>query len=108
VVDDEENVRRPLGDMLEILGYQTIFCDNGEEALRYYLDDADILITDINMPRINGAELTMKAKKRKAGLPVIIMTGTIFDVPAGHLADAVIGKPFKIKNLHEIIRKLLE
>ena len=107
VVDDDDGIRYLLEDLLDWVGYSPIICKNGEHAISY-IKQADLLITDFNMPPgMNGAELTKIAKREKPSLPVIIMTGNPKDIPANHLADQVIDKPFKNGELEKVIADLL-
>ena len=107
VVDDVASIRNLLEDFLTSYGYDPILCENGEHAVPY-INQADLLITDFNMPPgMNGVELTKIAKREKPGMPVIIMTATPEDVPIDHLADKVIEKPFSIKQLEKAIASLV-
>lgn len=108
VVDDEREMRSLLKDSLTIVGYNVLPCENGGLAIEY-ISKADLLITDFSMPPgINGAELTEIAKRQKPGLPVIIMTADPGKVPANHLADKVINKPFRVEELKKVIADLLQ
>ena len=104
VVDDKESIREMVGEMLKMFGYTPVLCANGEESVQY-LDEADILITDFDMPGMDGIKLAEKAKVKNPRLPVIIMTGRAWDLPANHPADAVIAKPFKIQRLQEVLKE---
>lgn len=107
VVDDENGIRSMLGEFLAMFDYDTIICKDGEHAIPN-IGKADLIITDFNMPPgMNGAELTKIAKREKPGMPVIIITGTPWDIPADHWADAVVEKPFRIEQLKKVIANLL-
>ena len=108
VVDDEIGIRQLTEMSLAGIGYNPIICENSEQAIPH-ISSADLLITDLNMPGgINGAELTKIAKREKPNMPVIIMTGDPGDIPADHLADKVICKPFEFEQLKEVIADLLQ
>ncbi len=106
IVDDEDEIRDMLGKSLATFGYNTLLCEDGEHAIPH-INSADVLITDFNMSGMNGAELTKIAKREKPGMPVIIMTGTPWEIPSDHLADQVIDKPFDIEQLREVIAGFL-
>ncbi len=107
VVDDIESIRDLLEDFLTMFGYNPIICENGEHAIPH-ISSADLLITDFNMPRMNGAELTKIVKRGKPDMPVIIITAAPENIPIDHLADKVIEKPFGIEQLREAIADLLK
>lgn len=108
VVDDRDGVRYTLEGFLAWVGYNVLLCEDGEHAISY-INQADLLITDFNMPPgMNGAELTKIAKREKPNLPVIIMTGEPENIPVDHLADKVVEKPFDTKQLEKIIASILK
>ena len=108
VVDDENGIRSMLGEFMSIFGYDPIICEDGEHAIPN-IGKADLIITDFNMPPgMNGTELTKIAKREKPGMPVIIMTGTPWDIPVDHWADAVVEKPFQIEQMKKVIANLLQ
>lgn len=107
VVDDKKAIREIIGEILKKDSYEYILCESGERALQH-IGNINLLMTDFNMPGMNGAELARKAKQRDSKLPVIIITSAPWDLPADHSADAVIEKPFKVERLREAIAKLLE
>jgi CheY-like chemotaxis protein len=91
VVEDDRCLRETFEAMVEYLGYQVIACEDGAQALEH-INKADAVITDFLMPRLNGVELTMEAKRQERVVPVLLMTCTPNLVPSGHLADKVMKK----------------
>lgn len=80
VVDDEAPVRRVLELKLKNGGYDVLLADNGEDALKIIESEKpDAVVTDINMPRMNGKELCEKTNdlKRERPFLTIIMTARI-------------------------------
>jgi len=76
IVDDEPLVRRSLGELLALSGYTVSTASNGEEALNLLKDyTADIIISDIKMPQMDGVELLRKLKVSHPDTPVILITG---------------------------------
>ncbi len=107
VVDDVGSIRYLLKEFLTIAGFNVLLCENSNLAIPH-MSKADLLITDFSMPPgMNGAELTKIAKREKPELPVIIVTGDPGDIPADHLADKVMIKPFGFEQLKEVIANLL-
>jgi excisionase family DNA binding protein len=77
LVDDEESIRRLLSTMLES-AYDVEIAANGETALRLLREpDAhyDLLISDLNMPGMDGLTLIREAQRIDSSLPAIVITG---------------------------------
>lgn len=80
VVDDEKTTQKILKKVLENYGYEVSTSPNGKDALKKIKEiKFDVLLTDLNMPHINGIELTKKVLKIEPGIIVILITayGTI-------------------------------
>lgn len=76
VVDDQESMRSLLKDMLEVIGYEVTLAEGGEEALRLMeYSQFDLVLTDLNMPGMDGTALLRAIKSVRADLPVVIITG---------------------------------
>jgi len=84
IVDDEENARLALSDILEELGYKTLQVLNGQEALeKTRQEKPDLVLIDTRMPGMDGIELCRKLKQEeKLPLKVIVYTGQIDAVDA--------------------------
>ncbi|HVL39180.1 MAG TPA: response regulator transcription factor [Fimbriimonadaceae bacterium] len=77
VVDDEPAYRNALQKTLTLMPECELLavCKDGQEALDVCLSDPpDVLLTDINMPRMSGIELTRKLLKQEKGVAVVILT----------------------------------
>ncbi|MHB8093104.1 MAG: response regulator [Syntrophales bacterium] len=80
VVDDEAPIRRVLELKLKNGGYEVFLAEDGEAALRIIESEKpDAMVTDINMPRMNGKQLceTTNQLKREQTFLTIIMTARI-------------------------------
>ena len=77
VVDDDPSVLEVIADMLEDLGCNVISAASGADALDQLKrnDQISILITDINMPGMDGHELTERAKRIRPELKVLQLSG---------------------------------
>jgi CheY-like chemotaxis protein len=75
VVDDEESQRTALAGMIGLWGYKVETAADGQEALEK-LDqfDADVIVTDLMMPRMDGPELLRRLKARGNAPPSIVQT----------------------------------
>jgi CheY-like chemotaxis protein len=114
IAEDEDALRVLLGRVLAGSGYQVISGRNGAEALeavRARGGRVDLLLTDLVMPRMSGAELAAALSGEQPGLKVLYMTGHTDDpallggVDVG--AIELIQKPFTSEALLGLVRRLL-
>ena len=76
VIEDEDQVRQSYDDMFSFFGYEVESVPNGREGLsRITKNDYDIVVTDLNMPEMNGIEVLKYIKKKKPYIEVIVITG---------------------------------
>jgi two-component system, cell cycle sensor histidine kinase and response regulator CckA len=78
LVEDEAIVRRFLRESLEQYGYRVLECSNGLEAMertRQYPATIDLLLTDLVMPEMGGAELAAQFSACRPGVPVLCLSG---------------------------------
>ncbi len=77
VVDDEVLVAWALRSILEEAGYRVTVAHDGEQALALQArDPVDVLLTDLQMPRLDGRGLIRALRAGHPMVPVIVMTGT--------------------------------
>ncbi len=110
VVDDEPNLRRVLSATLQREGYEVTLCADGEEALvALERDGADVIVTDLVMPKLDGLSLLRKVVQRRPDVPVIVITahGRIDSAVEAMKAGAFdfVAKPFEQAELKRIIAK---
>ena len=75
VVDDEESQRTALASMIKLWGYSVETAADGQEALDKLASfDAHVIVTDLNMPRMNGQELLKRLRDEGDAPPVIVQT----------------------------------
>ena len=100
VVDDDDLVRTGLEMTLSDLGYRVLTAHSGKAALEILRqsEPVDVLLTDFAMPEMNGATLTEAARRLRADLPVILMTGYA-DAPSAMESVTRLHKPFSLKDL---------
>jgi two-component system cell cycle response regulator CpdR len=77
VVDDDPSVLEVITDMLEDLGCEVISANNAPDALRKLSSHSriSILITDINMPGMDGHELAERARRIRPELKILQLSG---------------------------------
>lgn len=114
IVDDQQDLARMLAQLLEDAGYSTRTAADGREALAAILaDPPDLLVTDVNMPEIDGFELAamLKADPATATIPIIMLSAQdgrgskLVGLESG--AEDYLGKPVDPAELLAKIRNLL-
>jgi two-component system sensor histidine kinase and response regulator WspE len=78
-VDDSPLTRELISALLEAVGYDTLMASDGAEALQLIADPdraVDLVVTDLEMPGVDGLELTRRLKSHPShgALPVVILT----------------------------------
>ncbi len=112
VVDDNEAIQKLLSKALSFMGYDVTLAGNGLEACTLFLTGSyDLVMTDIQMPLMNGWELSRFIKERSSNTPVIVMTGFYDGEQCEKLSmncvDAIILKSFKLEEIEKAIQRLL-
>lgn len=115
IVDDDKIVRFLMAALLEGMHHQPIVVQNGVDALRAHGESpADLVITDIYMPDMDGLELIRKINAAKPAPPIIAMSGSASDrrmdaLPvAEHFgASAILYKPVDVAALKAVVTRLL-
>ncbi|ELF6204631.1 sigma-54-dependent Fis family transcriptional regulator [Pseudomonas putida] len=75
LVEDDRVLRQALGDTLEIGGFAYQAVGSAEEALEAVLDDAfSLVVSDVNMPGMDGHQLLSQLRRQQPQLPVLLMT----------------------------------
>jgi len=112
-VDDDSIILNLLKKILERAGYKALTASSGKEALELVeTHRVSMVITDIEMPEMNGIELMAKLKEKNPSLPIMIITGKSSGHDKKSLlragADGYITKPFKnfevVENIHSRLR----
>ena len=117
IVDDTKSVRAVIGTTLKMAGYETLAAEDGVEALRILQDkenaDIDLIITDVNMPNMDGVTLIKKIKSDKNLLnkPICVLTTESeqgkHNEELGSFKDAWITKPVQPAHVLNIIGEIL-
>lgn len=115
VADDNLGTRLSVSDYLEMSGYSVMAAEDGLQALSMIETyHPHILITDINMPRMDGYELVRQVRQKPAFrlLPVVFLTerASTEERIRGYQTgcDLYLPKPFEMQELSAVIRNLLE
>ena len=116
IVDDTEVVRNMLADFLEPI-YHVIQTEDGQQAWEKYQysltnqHSVDLVLTDLQMPGLDGYALTRNIRK-KGNTPIVFISGgmTIEQEKQAYAtgANTCVHKPIKIEELEEKVRELLQ
>jgi len=113
VIDDNEWIRDTLNHLLVMSGYHIDIAENASEGLKKVKSNRyDVVLTDIQMPEIDGIELLKQIKKYDPALPVVMITGfptvdnAIQAMRQG--ASDFITKPFRYEQVHMALDKLVK
>ena len=115
VIDDEEEIRDILKQMLELEGYQVITAMDGNEGIKLFKQDPfDLVITDIIMPDKEGIETIIELRREFPDVKIISISGGGRIGPHDYLkmskklgAERSFTKPFERKKILQAIVELL-
>jgi two-component system cell cycle sensor histidine kinase/response regulator CckA len=115
VVEDDQDVRELISELLAPLGYKVLSTGSGDEALKTsdsFGGSVDLLLTDVVMPGMNGKQLAEVMRTRRPGIKVLFMTGYTQDAIStqGMLEPgvALIHKPLRPATLARHLRQVLD
>ena len=114
LVGDNADIRSVLRRMLECAGDEFLEAADGLETLTRLSETVDRLVTDINMPNMDGVELILKVKKRNPDIAIIAMSGAglvggaLNTWSAGKIgADEVLEKLFDYAEMIDTAKQLI-
>ena len=113
VTDDSLTVRKITTRLLEREGYRVVTAKDGVDALEQLVDTLpDVMLLDIEMPRMDGFDLTrnIRADERLRGLPIIMITSRMADKHRNYAKEIgvnhYLGKPYNEEELLSLIEEL--
>lgn len=102
IVDDEQDVVNLLSNYFELCGYDVLSAYDGEKALEKISLKPDIILLDVNMPKLNGLEVCKKIREF-VSCPILFLTANVEDVDKINGfsvgGDDYITKPFSLDEL---------
>ncbi len=114
VVEDQEDNRQILRDLLDSAGYEMIEAEDGEQALVAVEEHRpDLILMDIQLPLLDGYEATRRIKANPAlnAIPIIVVTSYALSGDEGKArsagCDAYVTKPYSPRQLLAKIREYL-
>lgn len=113
VVDDERLQQQALIDVLTLEGYTALGCDDSHQAIqKLQQGEFDLLITDLQMPGINGIDLIRQAQVINPELPAILVTGhASVESAVAAMRSGVfdyVTKPFRLSTMVAAVERALE
>lgn len=115
LVDDEDVIIEVARDMLEILGYKVLTAQKGRDAVDIYArlkDEIDLVIQDMVMPGMNGAEVFTALKELNPKVKVILASGYVMNKQIEAVMEqgcrAFMPKPFRLEDLSAKVRQVLD
>ncbi len=109
IVDSHDANRIVLQKQMELLGIETVCCATGAAALEEMDDGIDLVVTDHNMPGMDGLELAEALRAAGYAVPIVLLsnnTGAAEQDPARPLLCAVLQKPVPRRDLFALLRSL--
>jgi two-component system, OmpR family, response regulator CpxR len=92
-VDDNEQELSVLKFMLTTNGYKVVSASTGQEAINVFTEtQVDLVLTDFNMPQMNGGQLVSRLKRIASHVPMILLGDPQASAGTIHVADAMLAK----------------
>jgi DNA-binding response OmpR family regulator len=111
VADDEVLVRNIVTLLLQGQGYIVLTASDGQEGLelsRKYPGTIDLVITDVEMPRLNGMDLVTHLQEERPGIKVLVMSGSdMKEIVSRNVNLPFLPKPFDGETLLSRVRALI-
>jgi CheY-like chemotaxis protein len=117
-IDDDEQVLESLKACLELFGHRVGAASGGRRGIEMFItatlksEPYDVVITDLNMPDVDGYEVARQIKAESPGTPVILISGLGITLNRAAFksapVDAVVNKPPGMQNLNGLILQLVK
>jgi CheY-like chemotaxis protein len=113
LVEDDDDNRELMGEVLEAAGYRVLSAASGAEGLKTLAETSvDVVVTDIGMPGMGGLEMARAAKEIAPTVPVVVVTGWAEreDIARarGREVDAVLVKPVDPEQLTSAVGEIVQ
>jgi CheY-like chemotaxis protein len=109
LAEDEVLIALMFQDALEVEGHRVSVAHDGIEALEVdEQDPAEVLVTDLAMPRMGGRELLERLRERRPGLPALVVSGYPGEFEIATEMTVLLPKPVSPKVLTKRLTQLLE
>ena len=113
IVDDEVSVREILADGLDVFGFDTVTAGSAAAALEIFRNEqVDLVLSDIEMPEMNGIQLLKQLKAGDREIDVVMVTGVVDTETAVNAirdgASDYVTKPFNLEEVKIVVQRTLE
>lgn len=113
IVDDSKEIRDILSKMLSLMGFEAAVASNGNEALNLFLTNSfDLVLTDLEMPDLDGWTLALHIKDKSPNTPVVLITGSekeaVMERLEGSCIDSILFKPFMLEDIQKTVQIMLD
>ena len=113
VVEDEEEVRNLIADILTESGHEVVTASDGNQGIELFKEkDVDMVFSDLGMPGISGWQVAETIKGINKNVPIAIITGWNVDLEQEELrnrgVDFIAMKPFAVKQVLQLVQEGLE
>lgn len=111
-VDDSEPMRKLVSYVLRTAGFEVTIASDGAEALEnFQQDNFDLVVTDMNMPRMGGLELIRQIRQNDTETPILALTSEfepqIRKAGADAGANGWVVKPFNAKQFVDLVHQMV-
>lgn len=113
IVDDSRDIRDILSKVLSLMGFEAAVASNGNEALNLFLTNSfDLVLTDLEMPDLDGWTLALHIKDKSPNTPVVLITGSekkaVMERLKGSCIDSILFKPFMLEDIQKTVQIMLD
>jgi len=112
IVDDSEDIRSHLSEIFTSMGFEVVIAGSGNDALdQFFSDYFDLVISDLEMPDMDGWTLTSHIKELSPDTPIVLITGleesAVMEGSKTCNVDSVLFKPFSLKDIQDTVQTAL-
>jgi CheY-like chemotaxis protein len=112
IVDDSKDIRGNLTEICSFMGFEVVVAGSGSEALdQFFRATFDLIITDLEMPDMDGWTLASHIKELSPDTPIVLITGSeesaVMEGLETSNVDFVLFKPFSLEEIKNTVHTVL-
>ena len=112
IVDDDENTRDLLNKILNNEGYLSIDAKNGEDALERVKEKPDLIVLDLDMPKMDGFEFIERTQEDGIKIPIVVFSGkditAVEEKMLSKFTEGIVKKESKVQTLVNEVNQILK